>query len=63
MIYNLIKQGQQKAINQACRVLQTSRSGYYAAKRRIEKPAICVASVQVSRFCGESTLLWQSPYR
>jgi len=47
MIYNLIKQGQQKAISQACRVLQISRSGYYTAKRRIEKPAICVASVQV----------------
>lgn len=47
MIYNIIKQGQQKAISQACRVLQVSRSGYYTAKRRIEKPAICVASVQV----------------
>ena len=47
MIYNIIKQGQQKAISQACRVLQFSRSGYYTAKRRIEKPAICVASVQV----------------
>ena len=47
MIYNIIKQGQQKAISQACRVLQFSRSSYYTAKRRIEKPAICVASVQV----------------
>ncbi|CAH1386957.1 hypothetical protein NTGM5_400021 [Candidatus Nitrotoga sp. M5] len=48
MINNLIKQGQQqKAISQACRILQISRSGYYTAKRRIEKPAICVASVQV----------------
>jgi len=47
MIYNLIKHGQQKAISQACRILQVSRSGYYTAKRRIEKPAICVASVQV----------------
>ena len=47
MLYNIIKQGQQKAISQACRVLQFSRSGYYTAKRRAEHPAICVASVQV----------------
>ena len=47
MIYSVINQGKQKAVSQACRVLQVSRSGYYAAKRRAEKPAICVASVHV----------------
>ncbi len=47
MIYNLINQGQQKAVSQACRVLQVSRSGYYAAKRRAGKPAICADSVRV----------------
>jgi len=50
MICTIIKQGQQKAISQACRVLQFSRSGYYAAKLYIEKPAI-------KPICGESTLL------
>lgn len=47
MIYSVINQEQQKAVSHACRVLQVSRSGYYAAKRRAEKPIICVASVQV----------------
>ena len=47
MIYKLIHQVQQKAVSQACRILQVSRSGYYAAKRRTVKPAICPASVQV----------------
>lgn len=47
MIYSIINQGQQKAVSQACRVLQVSRSGYYAAKRHAEKPVICAASVQV----------------
>lgn len=47
MIYSVINQGQQKAVSQACRVLQVSRSGYYAAKRRAKKPAICIARVQV----------------
>jgi len=47
MIYSIINQGQQKAVSQACRILQVSRSGYYAAKQRARKPAIRVASVQV----------------
>ena len=47
MIYTLINQKQQKAVSQACRVLQVSRSGYYAAKRRTVKPASCADSVQV----------------
>ena len=48
MIYTLIDQVQQKAnILQACRVLQVSRAGYYAARRRAREPAICMASVRV----------------
>ncbi len=48
MIYTLVDQVQQKAnILQACRVLQASRAGYYAARQRAKEPAICVASVQV----------------
>ena len=48
MIYTLIAQVQQKAsIVQACRALQVSRAGYYAAKARARQPANCPASVQV----------------
>ena len=47
MIHNVVTQVQQKAVSQACRVLQVSRAGYYAAKRRAQAPAICAASVQV----------------
>ena len=48
MIYNVVTQVQQKAnTRQACRILQVSRAGYYAAKRRTKESAICVASVQV----------------
>ena len=47
MIYRLVDQVQQKAISQACRVLQISRAAYYAAKRRPKKPTISKASVQV----------------
>ena len=47
MIHNVVTQVQQKAISQACRVLQVSRAGYYAARRRTKESAICVASIQV----------------
>ena len=47
MIHTVVDQVQQKAISQACRVLQVSRAGYYTARRRTQAPAICVASVQV----------------
>ena len=48
MIYTIIDQVQQKAsIVQACRVLQVSRAGYYAARRRSKEPASCAASVHV----------------
>ena len=47
MIYNVIQQLEKKAVHQACRVLQVSRSGYYAARQRLKPPVICPASVQV----------------
>ncbi len=47
MIYNVIQQLQKKAVHQACRVLQVSRSGYYAARQRLKPPVICPASVQI----------------
>ena len=43
----MVTQVQQKAISQACRLLQISRAGYYAARRRSKEPRICAASVQV----------------
>ncbi len=47
MIYSIINRAQQKAVSQICRLLQVSRSGYYAAQRRSKEPTICAASVQV----------------
>jgi putative transposase len=47
MIYSVVSHVQQKAISQACRLLQVSRSGYYAAKARLLQPVIRAASVQV----------------
>ena len=47
MIHTVVTQVQQKAISQACRVLQVSRAGYYAARLRSKKPTSCAASVQV----------------
>ncbi|MEQ1602850.1 MAG: transposase [Methylophilaceae bacterium] len=46
MIYQIIQEDE-KAVHQACRVLQVSRSGYYAARQRPKPPAICSASVRV----------------
>ena len=51
MSFQLVHQLQQKAIpvEQACRVLQVSRSGYYAARRQRSKvtPAVCAVSVEL----------------
>lgn len=48
MIYSVVTQVQQKAnTRQACRLLQVSQSGYYAARRRSKEPTLCAASVQV----------------
>lgn len=48
MIYSMVSQQTQKAdIRQTCRVLHVSRSGFYAAKCRANKPRLCRASVQV----------------
>ena len=50
MSYELIENLQEKAVtvNQACRTLEVSRSGYYAAaKRRSTAPVVCAASVHL----------------
>ena len=50
MSYQLIEDLQQKAVtvSQACRTLEVSRSGYYAAtKRRNTAPVVCAASVHL----------------
>jgi hypothetical protein len=50
MSFVLIEQLQQKAmpVDQLCRVLEVSRSGYYAARRRSAVPrAVCEASVHL----------------
>ena len=50
MSYELIESLQEKAVtvSQACRTLEVSRSGYYAAaKRRSTAPVVCAASVHL----------------
>lgn len=50
MSFELVQQLQKKAVpvNQMCRVLAVSRSGYYAVlKRSLVEPAVCEASVQL----------------
>jgi transposase InsO family protein len=48
MIYKLVDQWQQKAaITQACRVLNVSRSGYYAARLRVKTPVVCATTVHL----------------
>ena len=50
MSFELVRQLQEKAVpvGQVCRVLEVSRSGYYAARRRSSaQPAVCEASVQL----------------
>ena len=53
MSYQLVEDLQKKAmpaitVSQACRILEVSRSGYYAAvKRRRRAPTVCAASVHL----------------
>lgn len=49
MIYQIVRHLQEKAIPVArsCRVLSVSRSGFYEALRRSEKPLLCKASVHL----------------
>lgn len=48
MIYKLVDQWQQKAaVTQVCRVLDVSRSGYYAAKARTKAPVVCATAVHL----------------
>ena len=47
MSFQLVRQLQEKAVavDQMCRVLEVSRFGYYAARRRSRvQPAVCEAS-------------------
>lgn len=50
MIHELITRWEGKAaVKQLCRVLQVSRSGYYAARRRLEQaPQVCRESIEVA---------------
>lgn len=49
MIYQLVHQLQKEAVpvQQSCRVLGVSRSGYYDARRRSTKPVVCKVSVHL----------------
>jgi len=48
MIYKIVDQWQQKAaVTQACRVLDVSCSGYYAAMKRVKTPTVCTTSVHL----------------
>ena len=50
MSFELVRQLQEKAVavEQACRVLEVSRSGYDAARRRRQvKPVVCEVGVQL----------------
>jgi transposase InsO family protein len=49
MIYQLVHQLQKEAIpvQQSCRVLDVSRSGYYEARRRSAKPVVCKVSTHL----------------
>ena len=49
MSYQLIDELQKKAIPvaQSCRVLAVSRSGFYAARRRLARPVFCKTSVHL----------------
>ena len=50
MSFELVRKLQEKAVSveQICRVLDVSRSGYYAAQRRSQiKPVVCEASVHL----------------
>lgn len=48
MIYKIVDQWQQKAaVAQACRVLDVSRSGYYATRKRVKTPVVCATTVHL----------------
>ena len=49
MSYQLVDALQKEAIpvHQCCRVLEVSRSGFYAARRRLAKPLFCKTSVHL----------------
>ena len=50
MIYQLVHQLQQEEatpVQQSCRILGVSRSGYYEARRRAAKPVVCKVSAHL----------------
>ena len=48
MIYKLVDQWQEKAaVTQACRVLNVSRSAFYAARLRTKTAKVCVTTVHL----------------
>lgn len=49
MTYKLIHQLQKEAIpvQQSCRILAVSRSGFYEEQRRSAKPVLCKASIHL----------------
>ena len=50
MSFQLVEQRQHKAVpvNQLCRVLDISRSGYYTARKRVQvQPTVCEACVHL----------------
>ncbi len=63
MSYQLVEDLQEKAttVNQACRVLYVSRSGYYAAARRRQAaPVVCTESAQVKAAVTASARIYGS---
>ena len=63
MTYQLIEDLQMKAVtvSQACRILEVSRSGYYAAaKRHSTAPVVCAASVHLKAAFAASGLTYGS---
>lgn len=63
MSYRLVYQLQKEAIpvKQTCRVLSVSRSGYYEARRRSKKPALCKTSLHLKAvFMASHQSLWKS---
>ena len=63
MSYQLIENLQEKAVtvSQACRALEVSRSGYYAAaKRRRRAPVVCAASIHLTAAFAASSRTYGS---
>jgi transposase InsO family protein len=61
MIYELVDQRQQKAsVAQVCRLLNVSRSGYYAARLRSKSPPVCAAMIYLNAEFAASEYSYRS---